>query len=82
MDTEKQCVNCKITWVNCSDHRKCKRKDKWQTTGVKSAKQRSKTFPGIARAMADQWSNVSVDFDWWVESGLLAGQTNMFDHCE
>lgn len=69
-------------WVNASDHRKHKRKDEWQTTGVKSAKQRSKTFPGIARAMAAQWSNASVDFDWWVEIGMIAGQTSMFDHCK
>ncbi len=42
-------------WVNCSDHRKYKNKDDWSRSGVKNAKERSKTFPGIARAMAEQW---------------------------
>lgn len=42
-------------WVNCSDHRKYKNSDAWSRSGVKNAKERSKTFPGIARAMAEQW---------------------------
>lgn len=42
-------------WVSSTDHRKEKANDAWQTSGVKSQKARSKTFPGIARAMADQW---------------------------
>lgn len=42
-------------WVNSTDHRKNPKKDKWQTAGKKSQKERSKTFPGIAKAMAEQW---------------------------
>lgn len=42
-------------WVNSTDHRKRKAKDEWQTSGKKSQKERSKTFPGIAKAMAEQW---------------------------
>lgn len=42
-------------WVNSTDHRKVKANDEWQTSGKKSQKERSKTFPGIARAMAEQW---------------------------
>lgn len=42
-------------WVNSTDHRKVKVNDEWQTSGKKSQKERSKTFPGIARAMAEQW---------------------------
>lgn len=42
-------------WVNSTDHRKVKVNDEWQTSGKKSQKERSKTFPGIAKAMAEQW---------------------------
>lgn len=42
-------------WVSSTDHRKAKVHDEWQTSGKKSQKERSKTFPGIARAMAEQW---------------------------
>lgn len=42
-------------WVSSTDHRKEKRKDRWSTSGRTSAKERSKTFPGIAEAMAEQW---------------------------
>lgn len=42
-------------WVSSTDHRKIKRKDRWGTSGRTSAKERSKTFPGIAEAMAEQW---------------------------
>lgn len=42
-------------WVNCTDHRKNKQQDEWSKSGVRTAKARSKTFPGIARAMAEQW---------------------------
>lgn len=42
-------------WVNSTDHRKNKVKDEWQTCGKRSQKERSKTFPGIAKAMAEQW---------------------------
>lgn len=43
-------------WVNCTDHRRIKRADDWARSGKKSQKERSKTFPGIARAMAEQWA--------------------------
>lgn len=42
-------------WVNSTDHRKNKKMDTWQTAGARSQKDRSKTAPGIARAMAQQW---------------------------
>lgn len=42
-------------WVSSSDHRKEKRKDRWSASGRRSSKERSKTFPGIAEAMAEQW---------------------------
>lgn len=42
-------------WVNSTDHRKNKKMDTWQTAGARSQKERSKTAPGIARAMAEQW---------------------------
>lgn len=42
-------------WVSSSDNRKEKRKDRWSASGRRSAKERSKTFPGIAEAMAEQW---------------------------
>lgn len=43
-------------WVSSSDHRAVKRKDAWSQSGHRTAKQRSKTFPGIAKAMSEQWS--------------------------
>lgn len=42
-------------WVSSSDHRAVKRKDAWSQSGNRTAKQRSKTFPGIAKAMSEQW---------------------------
>lgn len=42
-------------WVNCTDHRKIKKNDSWHKSGVRKAKDRSKTFLGIANAMASQW---------------------------
>lgn len=47
-------------WVSASDHRKTKARDKWQTAGKRSQKDRSKTFPGIAKAMIDQWAGDAV----------------------
>lgn len=45
-------------WVSSSDHRKEKRKDRWSASGRRSSKERSKTFPGIAEAMAEQWGGL------------------------
>lgn len=42
-------------WVSSSDHRAKKTGDAWAKSGHRSAKVRSKTFPGIANAMAEQW---------------------------
>ena len=42
-------------WVSSSDHRVKKTADEWAKSGYRSAKQRSKTFPGIARAVATQY---------------------------
>lgn len=44
-------------WVNCTDHRARKKSDDWAKSGVRSAKDRAKTFPGIADAIADQWGD-------------------------
>lgn len=45
-------------WVSASDHRAIKRNDAWARSGRRSQKERSKTFPGIAAAMADQWGGI------------------------
>lgn len=45
-------------WVSASDRRREKRKDRWSTSGRHSAKERSKTFVGIAEAMAEQWGGL------------------------
>lgn len=45
-------------WVNSTDHRKNKKMDTWQTAGARSQKERSKTAPGIARAMAQHWGGI------------------------
>ena len=45
-------------WVNSTDRRKNKKMDTWQTAGARSQKERSKTAPGIARAMAQQWGGI------------------------
>ena len=42
-------------WVASTDHRKSKKDDAWAKSGKRSQKDRSKTFPGIAAAMAEQW---------------------------
>lgn len=44
-----------LKWVASSDHRAEKRKDAWSRSGHRTAKQRSKTSPGIAKAMSEQW---------------------------
>lgn len=45
-------------WVNATDHRVIKRNDAWAKRGKHSQKERSKTFPGIAAAMAEQWGSL------------------------
>ena len=52
-------------WVSSSDHRAIKRNDSWARSGRRSQKDRSKTFPGIAAAMADQWGG---PFSWGHEN--------------
>lgn len=42
-------------WVASTDHRKSKKDDAWAKSGKRSQKNRSKTFPGIAKAMSEQW---------------------------
>ena len=46
-----------MKWVMSTDHRRCKQKDIWQTSGKSDQKERSKTFPEIARAFARQWGD-------------------------
>lgn len=50
-----ECVVPTGKWVRSTDHRKVKRNDAWARSGHTKQKDRSKTFPGIARAMAEQW---------------------------
>ena len=47
-------------WVNSTDHRKNKKMDTWKTAGARTQKERSKTAPGIARAMAEQWGGICI----------------------
>lgn len=42
-------------WVETTSHARALGSDEWANKGKKSAKERSKTFPGIAAAMAEQW---------------------------
>ena len=45
-------------WVNSTYHRAIKQNDAWAKSGKRSQKERSKTFPGIAAAMAEQWGSL------------------------
>lgn len=42
-------------WVSATDHRAVKVNDAWAKSGCRTAKQRSKTFSGVAKAMAEQY---------------------------
>lgn len=42
-------------WVETTNHARALGSVEWANKGKKSAKERSKTFPGIAAAMAEQW---------------------------
>lgn len=42
-------------WVNATPHGRANRPGEWAERGKRTAKERSKTFPGIAAAMAEQW---------------------------
>ena len=42
-------------WVETTSHARALGFGEWANKGRKSAKERSKTFPGIAAAMAEQW---------------------------
>jgi len=65
-----------VEWVDKKTHKK-KRQSKWFFDALKNAKTaqersclRSKTFPGIAKAMATQWGD---------ETGKYCKQTSLFD---
>jgi len=65
-----------VEWVDKKTHKK-KRQSKWFFDALKNAKTaqersclRSKTFPGIAKAMATQWGD---------ETGKYCKQTSIFD---
>ena len=49
-------IEPKGKWVDQGQHTQRRSNSKWETRGKKNAKDRSKTFPGIARAMAEQWA--------------------------
>ena len=66
-----------VEWVDKKTHKK-KRQSKWFFDALKNAKTaqersclRSKTFPGIAKAMATQWGD---------ETGKYCKQTSIFDN--
>lgn len=42
-------------WVQQNKKNMAPREEAWEIVGFRDAKTRSKTFPGIAKAMADQW---------------------------
>lgn len=42
-------------WVETTPHGRATRPGEWAEKGKREAKERSKTFPGIAAAMAEQW---------------------------
>lgn len=43
-------------WVDASPHGRAARPGEWAKKGRRCPKERAKTFPGIARAMAEQWA--------------------------
>lgn len=45
-------------WVAAGSHGRACRPGKWEVKGKRDQKERSKTFPGIARAMAEQWGGL------------------------
>lgn len=48
-------------WVETTNHARALGSGEWANKGVKSAKERSKTFPGIAAAMAEQWGGLPCE---------------------
>ncbi|NCB32080.1 MAG: DNA cytosine methyltransferase [Clostridia bacterium] len=42
-------------WVETTPHGRASRPGEWERKGKRDPKDRSKTFPGIAKAMAEQW---------------------------
>lgn len=51
-------VEPKGLWVGSSSKRKT---TKYELKSIRDSKKRSKTFPGIARAMAEQWGGMNND---------------------
>lgn len=49
------CVIPTGKWVETTPHGRAAFPGEWAKKGKRNPKQRSKTFPGIARAMAEQW---------------------------
>lgn len=49
-------------WVSTTPHGRCDRPGEWPLRGCRSAKMRSKSFPGMAAAMASQWTG--QPFPW------------------
>lgn len=49
------CVVPTGKWVETSQHGRASRPGEWKNKGRRTPKERSKTFPGIAEAMAEQW---------------------------
>lgn len=47
-------------WVETTKHGRAAEPGAWERKGQRSAKMRSKTFPGVARAMAQQWTGEGV----------------------
>lgn len=45
-------------WVQQNKKGKIAKSEAWEVVGVRNAKMRAKTFPGIAQAMAEQWGGI------------------------
>ena len=59
-------------WVLATPHGHNENFGDWPLKGFRSAKQRSKSFPGIAQAMAEQWT--AGVFPWMHENCLVTPQ--------
>lgn len=66
-----------LEWFEWTDGKTGKKKrqpkwfaDAWKLSAEERAKVRSKTFPGIANAMAEQWGNVDIPHSEWLDKLL------------
>ena len=50
-------------WVETTPHGRAARPGEWVKKGRRCPKERAKTFPGVARAMAEQWAGKKTEED-------------------